>query len=492
MSNRSGVDWLRWVSIVLLLGALALFFFELFLYSTSRAKLPQGLTIAGVPVGGLDKNEALERSLQTFSTPIELHYDDQIILLTPSSVGYRLDTEGMMAAAELERSGPGFWSGFWDFLWNRPGVSISIPLRSEFSHSQLEAALSDIASRYDEPPTAAQPLPGSTAFMAGEPGRVLDATRASELVETALNTPTNRRAQLPVLATGAPRPTLESLETLLQQNIDLAGFDGLAVVYLQDLRTGQGLHFAYLNGSEIAVEPDISFTGGSIIKIGIMMTFYRYFDGPFDAEAERWLEQMMRQSGNDPADWLMERIDRQAGPLRVTETLRELGLESSFLIAYYRPPPVLLSGTIPRTPGNTRTDIDTDPDQLDQVTASEMGMLLADIYQCAEGGGTLLAAFGGQVTPEECQSMLSLMSLNKIGVLIEAGVPDGTRVAHKHGWTESPLHSLGDSGIVFSPAGDYVLSLYLWNDEEMIWDPVSRLAAELSQAVYNYFNPPTQ
>jgi hypothetical protein len=37
-----------------------------------------------------------------------------------------------------------------------------------------------------------------------------------------------------------------------------------------------------------------------------------------------------------------------------------------------------------------------------------------------------------------------------------------------------------------------VLSLYLWNDQEMIWDPVSRLVAELSQAVYNYFNPPAQ
>jgi len=489
--NRSGVDWLRWMSIAFLLAALSLFFFELFLYSRSRAGLPQGLTIGGVPVGGLDKNEALERLLQTYSTPVELHYDDQIILLAPSAVGFRLDTEGMMAAAELARSGPDFWAGFWDFLWNRPGEEMSIPLRSEFSHSQLEATLTDIAARYDEPPTPAQPVPGSTLFLAGEPGRVLDVGRASELVETALTAPSNRRAQLPVAATGAPRPTLGSLETLLQQNVDLAGFDGLAVIYIQDLRTGERLHFAYLNGAEIPAEPDIAFTGGSIIKIGIMVTFYRYFDEPFDAEAERWLEQMMRQSGNDPADWLMERIDRQAGPLRVTETLREIGFESSFLVAYYRLGSNALS-TIPQTPGNTRLDVDTDPDLLDQVTASEMGMLLADIYQCAEGGGTLLAAFGGQVTPEECQSMLSLMSLNKIGVLIEAGVPDGTRVAHKHGWTESPLHSLGDSGIVFSPAGDYVLSMYLWNDEEMIWDNVSRLAAELSQAVYNYFNPPTQ
>jgi hypothetical protein len=291
-----------------------------------------------------------------------------------------------------------------------------------------------------------------------------------ELVEAALNASSNRRAQLPVQATGAPRPTFESLETLLKQNIDLAGFDGLAVLYVMDLRSGETMHFAYLNGEEIPVEPDVSFTGGSIIKIGVMV---------------------MRQSGNDPADWLMDRIDRAAGPLRVTDTLREMGLESSFLIAYYRLGSAALI-PIPRTPGNSRIDIDTDADQLDQVTASEMGMLLADIYQCANGGGTLLALYGGEVTPQECQEMLSLMSLNKIGVLIEGGVPDGTRVAHKHGWTDSPLHSLGDSGIIFSPAGDYVLSLFLWNDQEMIWDPVSRMAAGLSQAVYNYFNPPTE
>jgi hypothetical protein len=65
-------------------------------------------------------------------------------------------------------------------------------------------------------------------------------------------------------------------------------------------------------------------------------------------------------------------------------------------------------------------------------------------------------------------------------------------VAHKHGWTESPLDSLGDAGVVFSPAGDYVLSIFLWNGREMDWVPTSGLVADLSRAVYNYFNPPTQ
>jgi hypothetical protein len=72
--------------------------------------------------------------------------------------------------------------------------------------------------------------------------------------------------------------------------------------------------------------------------------------------------------------------------------------------------------------------------------------------------------------------------------LIEAGVPEGTVVAHKHGWTSSPMETLGDSGIVFSPGGDYVFSLFLWNTQEMIWSPTSRLFADISRSVYNYFN----
>lgn len=490
MRTRSGVDFLRWISIGLLLLALILTFFELFVYSRSRARLPRGLTIAGVPVGGLDRNGALQRLLQTYSTPVELHYDDQVILLQPAAVGFRLDTEGMIAAAELARSGPDFWDGFWDFLWNRPGEPVEIPLRAEVSRTQLEAALRDIAARYDQPPIPAQPVPGTTTFTPGAPGRVLDITRGAELAEAALSTPSNRRARLPVVVGGSLRPTFDTLETLLKQNIDLAGFTGLAVIYVVDLRTGEELHFAYLNGQDIPVQPDIAFTGASMIKIGILVSYYRAYEAPFDAESARWLAEMISLSGNDPADWLMDRMARDAGPLRVTETLRALGLESTFLTGYFRPPFAMLVPSVPRTPGNSRTDITFGRDPLNQTTASEMGMLLADIYQCAGGGGSLLAAFPDEIRPDECREMLDLLSQNKIGILIEAGVPDGTRVAHKHGWTESPLVSVGDAGVVFSPAGDYVVSMFLWDSPEMIWDPTSRLFTGLSRAIYNFFNPP--
>jgi len=490
--RRGGPNVLRWVSLGLLLAAVALFFYELVAFSRRRARMPGGLTIAGVPVAGLSQSGALEQVLQTYSTPVEVFYGDQLILLMPASIGFRLDTEVMLAAAELERTGTDFWSGFWDFLWNRAGEAASIPLRAEYSPAQLEAVLIDIAARYDQPPIPVDPIPGSPNFSPGKPGRVLDISRAAELIGEILQIPNNRRVNLPVVADAPPKPTMETLEVLLKQNIDIVGFDGLIVLYLVNLRNGDEIHFAYFGNNDLQVEPDIAFSAASTIKIGIAMAFFRFFDQPLDPEADRLLSEMLTLSGNDPADWLMERMDREMGPILVTETLEELGLESSYIIAWYHPPAVPVSGGYPQTPGNQRTDIKTNPDILNQTTASEVGMLLSDIYNCTRGGGTLMAVFPDQISRDECSVILDLMSQNKIGVLIEAGVPEGTRVAHKHGWTSSPLDMVSDAGIVFSPGGDYVLSLFLWNEHEMIWEPTSKLVAGLSQAVYNYFNPPIE
>jgi beta-lactamase class A len=490
--RKGGPNILRWVSIGLLLAAVSLFFYELVAFSRKRARMPEGLAIAGVPVGGLSQSGALEKLLQVYSTPIEIMYDEQVILLNPASVGFRLDTEVMLAAAELERTGNDFWSSFWGFLWNRPGEATAIPLRADYSPVQLEFTLRDIAARYDEPSLPAEPIPGSPGFTPGKPGRVLDISRAEELIAEVLQIPYNRRLTLPIVQDAAPRPTLETLEVLLKQNIDVADFDGLAVIYLVDLRTGENLHIAYFENQDIPTEPDIAFTAASTIKVGIATAFIRFFDQPLDQEADRLLSEMITLSGNDPADWLMERVDKESGPLIVTDTLKEIGLESSFIVAWYHPPPIPLSGVYPQTPGNQRDDIDTDPDPLNQTTASEIGMLLGDIYDCANSGGTLAAVFPDQIAQEECVTLINLLAQNEIAVLIEAGVPEGTRVAHKHGWTSSPLDMVSDAGIIFSPGGDYVLSIFLWNEQEMIWDPTKNLVAGLSQAVYNYFNPPIE
>jgi len=94
--------------------------------------------------------------------------------------------------------------------------------------------------------------------------------------------------------------------------------------------------------------------------------------------------------------------------------------------------------------------------------------------------------------------MIQYLKEDKIGLLIEAGVPDGTSVAHKHGWVldvkTGVYHDISDAGIVYTPGGNYIISIYAYHPVQIIWEyPISRLGAarmfaDISRVVYNYFN----
>lgn len=469
-------------------------------YSRQRNNFPAGMTIAGVPVGGLSPQEASERVLLVFTTPIEAQYGEAVIHIDPSVVGFELDIESMLAAADLSRTGGSFWGGFWNYLWNQQPEPIAVPLRATIAEETVRNYLQhEIASRYDVPPEPAQPVPGSATFAPGRAGRLLDIERAVILIEDALRSPSNRSVSLTFQRSAPSRPTSQNLEILLQQTINLAEYDGVFGLYMLDLQTGQEIHFAMDQGVIISTEPDVAFTASSTIKIPIMISYY-IKNGPaaLDERTNEAILNMIRKSENPPADALMQRLSAFEGPLIVTRDLQRIGLENTFIAGFFcdpfNPCPLLQRFT---TPANQRIDVYTDPDVYNQTTTSDMGMLLADIYQCAtSGGGALVAANPGQITQEVCQQMINFLAADKIGVLIEAGVPEGTQVAHKHGWISDAgsgvIKNISDSAIVYTPGGNYVLVMYAYHPIQALWEPVSALFAELSQVVYNYFNLPIQ
>ncbi|MBN1536213.1 MAG: serine hydrolase [Anaerolineales bacterium] len=484
---------LRWVSVFFLLAAIVLSAFQLVVYSRIRSTLTSGLVIAGVPVGGLDRQQAAQRIIEAYATPVELHYDDAVIQLNPSVVDFQLDTESMLAAGDSQRTQQVFWQGFWDFLWNRSSKPEEIPLSSSYSEARLRTYLEEeIARRYDKSPESATPIVGTVNFESGKPGTTLDIDGAILLIENALKSLTNRVVTLPLQQTEPSRPAFQNLQVLLKQTIDLAGFDGLSGIYLLDLQNIQEIHFAYRQGEEVSVQPDIAFTASSIMKIPIMVSVYRRLGENPDEETLKLLEDMIDKSGNEAADWLMDRvIADNRSPLAIRDDMLVLGLENTFLAGYFYEGAPLL--TLVETPANQRADVNTDPDPYSQTTPTDIGMLLEDIYQCAtSSGGALMAAFPGEITQAECQQMIDYLALNKIGVLIEAGVPDGTKVAHKHGWvsTNGIINTIGDAGIVYTPGGNFVLVIFLHHPEQLVWDPASKLLADLSRAVYNYYNLP--
>ena len=493
MRNRNTNIILRGVSILFLTAALVLSIISLISYSRQRNSYPAGMKIAGVTVSGLTPTEASQRLLEVYTSPIEMLYNSAVIHIDPAVVGFQPDIETMLAAADLSRTGNSFWGGFWDYLLNRAPPEITIPLSKKFSDERLREYLkNEIAARYDLPPAPAEPVPGGTSFLVGQPGQTLDIDRAVLLVSDALQSPTNRSVSLTFTRSSATRPTIDTLTILLKQIVTVSNFDGLVGLYMVDLQTGQEIHFAINNKQEISVEPDIAFGAQSTMKIPVVTSYLINRGSTLGTDISNYISLSLGKSSNDATDKVLSAIDRDTGPVKVTEDMKKLGLTSTFLAGFFTTPAYLLP-SIPVTPGNSRTDISTDPDSYSQTTPSEMGTLLADIYQCAQNsGGALIAAFPDKINPATCQLLINFMAEDKFGSLIQGGVPDGTLVPHKHGYTadvkDGIVRNISDAGIVYSPGGNFVLSIYTYHPVQNVWDITNPLIENLTKAVYNYFN----
>ncbi len=486
---------LRWASLFILMVGLGLLGLEISRYSEFRARLPQGTVLGGVPVGGLTPEEAAQRVLQVYSRPVELRYRDARIWLDPATVGFTVDVQAMLAAVARVQERRSFWRGFWDFLWGKRPQGVEVPLVADYSKTRLREFLErEILPRYDRPPVPPQPIVGTTRMEPGRPGTQLQIDEAMNRIERALLSPTRRVVVLPVREVDPQGPPFANLQVLLEQTVVLANFEGVVGVYFRDLDTGREIHFAYHGPDPLPLPPDVAFTAASVIKIPIMVSVMRRVDlNRAHPEVLRQLENMIAESGNEAADWLMENVlDPNLGPLLVTEDMQTLGLENTFLAGFFRPGAPLLRRF--ETPANQRPDVNTDPDPYSQTSPSDMGALLTDLYLCAYfNGGALLAAFPDEITRKECRYMLDLLTTNRIAVLFEAGIPDGTRIDHKHGWVTDArgyIRTLGDAAIIYTPGGNFVLVAYVWHPVQIIWDQGAGLLANLAEAAYNFYNPP--
>lgn len=275
-------------------------------------------------------------------------------------------------------------------------------------------------------------------------------------------------------------PDLRYLQAAIDE--ELAGFDGLSSYAIVDLHSGQ----------RIEREPDLAIAGMSLVKIAILLETYRALDAPPTAAQTRLITETASLSSNYGANLLLELIagqpDSFAGAQQLTQSLRRLGLFNTFIAVPYDElaRPGYLSSYL--TPANQRTDLTTYPDPNMQTTTGDLATLLALIYGCAhDGSGLLLETYPDELTPAECQQIFEAMQLNRIEAFVEAGVPAGVPIAHKHGWI-GDTH--GDAAVVFSPGGDYVFVVALHQPEWLEWETSNPLIGELSRLAYAHFNDP--
>ncbi|MCG8353616.1 MAG: class A beta-lactamase-related serine hydrolase, partial [Chloroflexales bacterium] len=131
-------------------------------------------------------------------------------------------------------------------------------------------------------------------------------------------------------------------------------------------------------------------------------------------------------------------------------------------------------------------ELTTDADPYLQTTPAEMGQLFIWIDQCSHDEGLLREKFASRLTARRCQEMLDLLAQNDDGSRMVSGLPADARVAHKSGWIETMQ---ADVGIVSSPGGDFLLSVYIYRDGLNANDLTAKNAiAGFTRLVYSWFN----
>ncbi len=476
-------------STLLLFLALGLLMLELIRFSQQAERFAADVRVAGIEVGGLTTADAASRIEQAYAAPITLWYENSPIVLDPAAVGFRTNREAMLASARSGGiSGASFWSRFFNYLTGTQADEIvNIALAADYQETVLRNFIREIAERYDSPPGAAGYDVQTLTFRPGSPGYILDVESAIERVSAALFDPTDRQIVLPVSSTDGSTIGIETLRELIIAYLNNEGFiyDGqttVASVFILDLQTGE----------EINILSDVAMSAASTVKLPILIDYFRNLTfAPTDDEAFL-MAQSLLCSNNSSSNLIMEIIGRNdifRGIGQVTQTTQYIGARNTYITA-----PLFLGGdqvlgSIPAPTTTPNTNFNTGADPFNQTTTEDLGTMFTMLYDCANYGSGLAAAFPeGEITQNECRQMIELMSANDLERLLQGGLPPDARIAHKNGWLED-VH--GDAGIVFPPNGrDYVIAVYVWENTNFFnYLEAWPLIEGISRATWNYFSP---
>lgn len=495
--KRRRLPIIQILSVLMLLAAIAMFVIELVGFSQQQERLPADVSVAGVRVGNLLPREATTYLDEAYSQPVVLYYRENPILLDPSVVGFRSNNEVMLASARSTRDvEASFWLRFINYLLGREAAAvIDIPLSADYQQNLLEQYLRDIAARYNRSAGDAEFDLQTLTLRSGSGGYVLDVDSAIPLVDAALRRPDNRVVELPITEAVAQGGNIETLRAMIVAYLDSQGFiyDGqtsVGSVFIIDLTTGE----------EVNILGDVAFSAASTAKVEILIDYFRHLWFPVPQDEAYLMANSLLCSNNSSSNLMMEIIGERSGGQRdifaglqdMVENTQYIGAENTYITA-----PFVLGiegqqfGSIPAPQTSPNANFNTSADPYNQTTAEDMGTMFTMMYDCANYGSGLMAAYpDGEFTQTECRQMLELMSANDLLRLLQGGIPEGVRISHKNGWISDMV---GDTGIVYPPNGrNYVIAVYLWEQAEFqdfnrLWP----LVEGVSRAAWNYFNPET-
>jgi beta-lactamase class A len=245
----------------------------------------------------------------------------------------------------------------------------------------------------------------------------------------------------------------------LQSDVEhlAAGLPAISGVYVEHLVSGCGA----------AINADAQFPGASTLKAAILLEAVRRAGGRPPADLAGLLDEMVELSDDRAANDVLARVG--GGPA-VTATLAAMGLGRSLV----RRPYILDDARRPLVPDATvqpelRTNFITTP--------YELARLMVAIQRGALGRGVLprLGVSSAAIRTQVIPRLLAVRDTTKLA----AGLPPGTPLVHKTGYTKEVKH---DAGIAYLRSGPVVAAVMTWSAAGVSDASGDRFIADVARA----------
>jgi hypothetical protein len=189
-------------------------------YDAYRARIQQGVRIAGVDVGWHTPDEARDKVWKWIVEPYyrnyALYYLDQTVTLSPGDdLGLDIPVDDMVAEAMAASHQYDYWQGF--KLWvqgQAETLNLDVPFRLSFDESAAARFLTNMGETYDVAATEPMVDVEGLTFIPGHAGHFLDVKVAAAQINERVTHPEQREVTLPI-TTVEPDQSPARIESML-------------------------------------------------------------------------------------------------------------------------------------------------------------------------------------------------------------------------------------------------------------------------------------
>ncbi|HEX8054182.1 MAG TPA: L,D-transpeptidase/peptidoglycan binding protein [Thermoleophilaceae bacterium] len=210
---------MRQRSFILLAVTLAVMIFGsvgVYAYDSSNDEIAEGITAAGIDIGGMTESAAREKLRREVAydleRPLKVHYKGRSFTLKPERARIRTNVEEMVEqAVEHSREGNVISRSLRSITGGE--IHKDIPVKVTFDKRAVTALVKRVKRKVDLPARDASVdfAGGSIQPVAGKNGRRLDAGRLTSQIESALVEPTSERVVRARVVVTKPEVTTKEL-----------------------------------------------------------------------------------------------------------------------------------------------------------------------------------------------------------------------------------------------------------------------------------------